>query len=165
MMKLNKEIELLASKLGKLCREKRITLVTAESCTGGGIAYFITKEPECSAMLERGYVTYSNQAKNSLLQVSQGPLQTSGAVSKIVTQQMVIGALKNSMATVAVATSGIAGDDMEQGKSKTGIVWIGCAGINTKNILIREYLIKGSRPEFILQTIRAAFELLIEFIS
>ncbi|MBS0351306.1 MAG: CinA family protein [Proteobacteria bacterium] len=164
MTSLNKKIELLVNQLGKVCQDKRITLVTAESCTGGGIAYFITKEPQCSAMLERGYVTYSNQAKVSLLEVSPEALQIFGAVSKKVTQQMAEGALKNSTAQVAVATSGIAGEDIESGQSKTGVVWIACAGI-AKKTLIREFSIKGEREEFVLHTILTAFELLYEFIS
>ncbi len=164
MTNLNKKIELLVPKLGVLCKEKKLTLVTAESCTGGGIAYYITKEPQCSAVLERGYVTYSNQAKESILEVSQAALQMDGAVSQKVAQQMAEGALKNSTAQIAVATSGIAGEDISSNQNTAGIVWIACAGID-RETLSGQFSISGQRQEFILKTIVKALQLLTDFIS
>lgn len=164
MKKVNRKIQLQICKIGKLCREHRLTLVIAESCTGGGLAYFITNEPECSAILERGYVVYSNQAKESLLEVSSEALQTAGAVSEEVARQMAEGALKNSIAQLAIATSGIAGEDIEPSAHENkGIVWIACAGIH-KETVCKKYFIKGTRNTFNMKCISFSLELLQHFI-
>jgi nicotinamide-nucleotide amidase len=84
-------------------------LVTAESCTAGGIANWVTDISGSSAFLDRGFVTYSNQAKIDMLDVSTQTLDTYGAVSEQTAKEMVQGALKNSQASVAVSVTGIAG--------------------------------------------------------
>ncbi len=159
-----RKISLLVKDLGSLCKDKRITIVTAESCTGGGLAYFMSKEPDCSAMLERGYVSYSNQAKESLLDVTPNALQIFGPVSKEVAGQMAEGALKNSIAQVAIATSGISGDDFEPADPEKGVAWIACAAIGRKTI-IHSYQIKGPREKFVPQAIDTAFKFLLDFIK
>lgn len=164
MNTMDKSIQLQVCALGELCKDKRLTLVTAESCTGGGLAFFITEEPICSAILERGYVVYSNQAKQSLLGVTSEALQTSGAVSEVVARQMAEGALKNSIAQVAIATSGIAGEDVESSDNHKGIVWIACAGINRETIT-KKYYIEGKRNTFNLKSISLGIKLLHDFIK
>ncbi len=164
MKDINRKIQLQICNIGKLCKEHRLTLVTAESCTGGGLAYFITNEPECSVILERGYVVYSNQAKKSLLEVSSDALQTAGAVSEEVTRQMAEGGLKNSIAQVAIATSGIAGEDLKSSAHEAkGIVWIACAGID-KETVSKKHVIKGKRKTFNLKSILFSLEFLQHFI-
>src|SRR3990167_8966401 len=93
----------LADQLGKLLLQKKMVLATAESCTGGGVAYIITEIAGSSAWFDRGFVTYSNEAKQELLNVSAQSLKEEGAVSKTVAIEMVKGALKNSRADIAVA--------------------------------------------------------------
>ncbi len=84
-------------------------LATAESCTGGWIAKAITDVPGSSAVLDRGFVTYTNQAKQEMLGVSAATLESYGAVSEPTVREMAIGALRASRAQIAVAVSGIAG--------------------------------------------------------
>ena len=83
-------------------------LVTAESCTGGLIAKLITDRAGSSSIFERGFVTYTNEAKHDLLNVSNDTLQTYGAVSAQIAKEMAQGALKNSEGDIAVSVTGIA---------------------------------------------------------
>ncbi|OGT71474.1 MAG: damage-inducible protein CinA [Gammaproteobacteria bacterium RIFCSPLOWO2_12_47_11] len=101
----------LAGRLGKLLLDHKLFLVTAESCTGGGLAEIITRIPGSSNWFERGFVTYSNSAKQELLGVSSGILDQLGAVSKETAVAMAEGALANSHAQISVAITGIAGPD------------------------------------------------------
>jgi len=102
---------LLAERLGKALQAGRQTLVTAESCTGGGIAWLITSIPGSSQWFERGIVAYSNAAKQELLEVSHDVLVKFGAVSEQTAIAMARGALQNSHANISVAVTGIAGPD------------------------------------------------------
>ena len=107
--------------------EKRLTLATAESCTGGLIANRITDVPGASAVFTHGFVTYANAAKISLLGVSPDALATHGAVSEVVARQMAEGALRASGADIAVAVTGIAGPDGGTPEKPVGTAWIGLA--------------------------------------
>ena len=95
--------------LAELSIKANTKLVTAESCTGGGLAEILTRLPGSTAWFERGYVTYSNDAKIELLNVNPKTLELYGAVSEETAREMVIGAIKNSHAQVAVSITGIAG--------------------------------------------------------
>lgn len=99
----------LVQKVTKFLKENNSSLVTAESCTGGWVAKVMTDLPGSSDIFDRGFVTYSNQAKQEMLGVSIETLDTYGAVSEQVVVEMVEGALKNSRANLALAISGIAG--------------------------------------------------------
>lgn len=99
----------LAAELGALLLRKNFSITTAESCTGGGIAYVLTAVPGSSAYLDRSFVTYSNKSKQQLLGVKAETLLQYGAVSKETVLEMAIGAAKAAGAEVAVAVSGIAG--------------------------------------------------------
>lgn len=90
-------------------RAAGVTIVTAESCTGGMVAAALTETPGSSAVFDRGFVTYSNAAKVEMLGVSKDTLASHGAVSPEVAEEMALGALGNSKATVAVSVTGIAG--------------------------------------------------------
>jgi len=99
----------LAGRVGGLLLERTRMLVTAESCTGGWLAKCLTDIAGSSAWFERGFVTYSNRAKQDMLGVAAATLENSGAVSEATVGEMVRGALAHSAADVAVAISGIAG--------------------------------------------------------
>jgi len=99
----------LAGRVGGLLLERTRMLATAESCTGGWLAKCLTDIAGSSAWFERGFVTYSNRAKQDMLGVAAATLENSGAVSEATVGEMVRGALAHSAADVAVAISGIAG--------------------------------------------------------
>lgn len=99
----------LARALGAALKERKLILVTAESCTGGGVAEAVTAIAGSSEWFERGFVTYSNTSKREMLGVKIETLKKHGAVSEQVAREMGAGALQHSRANVAVAVSGIAG--------------------------------------------------------
>jgi len=99
----------LAAKAGKRLKAAGAKLVTAESCTGGWVAQAVTSIGGSSDWFERGFVTYSNEAKRELLGVKAGTLQKHGAVSEQTAREMAKGALRKSRATIAVAVTGVAG--------------------------------------------------------
>lgn len=101
--------EVLAERLGQLLLQAQQRLVTAESCTGGGLAELVTRIAGSSQWFERGFVTYSNTAKQELLDVNSSMLEKSGAVSEQVALAMAEGALRHSHADISVAITGIAG--------------------------------------------------------
>ncbi len=98
------------------CETWGLTLATAESCTGGLIAACLTAIPGSSAVVERGFVTYSNRAKTELLGVAEALLATHGAVSEPVARAMAEGALARAPVDIAVAVTGIAGPGGGTGK-------------------------------------------------
>jgi nicotinamide-nucleotide amidase len=104
-----KSHDLLSEDVGRLLLKNQLVLATAESCTGGGVATVITDIAGSSAWFDRAFVTYSNQAKMEMLNVSSRALELNGAVSEPVAVEMVLGALAHSAATIAVSISGIAG--------------------------------------------------------
>lgn len=99
----------LAIRVGKTLKEKGLLLATAESCTGGGVAYAVTEIAGSSEWFDRGFVTYSNASKTELLDVPATLIAQFGAVSEEVAGAMAEGALNNSDAHLALATTGIAG--------------------------------------------------------
>jgi len=92
-----------------LCRAQKLTIATAESCTGGLVAAMLTEIPGSSDVVERGFVTYSNAAKEAMLGVPAATLERFGAVSRETAEAMANGALAHSPANLAVAITGIAG--------------------------------------------------------
>ena len=99
----------LAAELVALASKNKVTVTTAESCTGGMVAAAITDIPGSSAVFERGFVTYGNAAKVQMLGVSQATLDATGAVSEETAREMAIGAAKDASADIAVSITGIAG--------------------------------------------------------
>lgn len=116
-----------AGDLLKRARDRGFTLATAESCTGGLIAASLAAVPGASASLERGFVTYSNEAKIEMLGVPRDLIERKGAVSMEVALAMVDGALKHSPADIAVAVTGIAGPDGGTPEKPVGLVHIAAA--------------------------------------
>lgn len=103
-------IERLAYRLGSALRAQHLTLATAESCTAGGVAYAITIVPGSSGWYDRGFITYSNEAKMQMLGVASAYLRDFGAVSEPVARAMALGALSHG-AEVSLSVTGIAGPD------------------------------------------------------
>jgi nicotinamide-nucleotide amidase len=104
-----------------------LMLTAAESCTGGMIAAALTDVPGASAVFDRGFVTYSNEAKSELIGVQAQTISRFGAVSQNVAREMAIGALANSNADIAVATTGIAGPSGGSDRKPVGLVWFALA--------------------------------------
>jgi nicotinamide-nucleotide amidase len=102
-------IQQLAVSVGAALRERGLLLVTAESCTGGGVGAAVTDIAGSSEWYERGFICYSNAAKQEMLGVQAATLERDGAVSEATVREMAAGALAASRAQVAVAVSGIAG--------------------------------------------------------
>lgn len=120
----------LAEKLGSLFLRTQQKLVTVESCTGGGLGYWITSVPGSSQWYERGFITYSNEAKHELIGVQLNTLQQHGAVSEATAREMAEGGLKNSHANVCLSITGIAGPEGSSSDKPVGTVWIGLAQKN-----------------------------------
>jgi nicotinamide-nucleotide amidase len=117
----------LAQRAGEQLRAAGRRVSLAESCTGGWVAKMLTDIPGCSQWFERGYVTYSNEAKQQVLGVQAATLEAFGAVSRETVREMAAGALAASSADMAVAISGIAGPDGGTTEKPVGLVWFGIA--------------------------------------
>ncbi len=154
----------LAETVAQHLLSKKLFLVTAESCTGGGIAYFLTEITGSSNWYERGYVTYSNDAKKELLNVSLDILDNYGAVSRETAHAMAEGALKNSHAQISIAVTGIAGPDGGTKEKPVGTVWFGWAriGYQTKTALQN---FCGDRHAIRKQAIQFALEELMQLVK
>jgi nicotinamide-nucleotide amidase len=103
------ELERLSAAVGAVLKKQKLVLATAESCTGGWISQVVTATAGSSEWFERGFVTYSNEAKQELLGVSAETLERFGAVSRETALEMAQGVLRHSHAQVAIAVTGIAG--------------------------------------------------------
>ena len=117
------DVTRLARRLGFLAKKRRVDIVAAESCTGGGVATAITRISGSAKWFERGFVTYTNVAKKEMLGVRQDTLRKHGAVSEEVAIEMARGALKHSHADVSVAVTGIAGPTGGSPDKPVGTVW------------------------------------------
>ena len=115
----------LSQALGAACLPHRILLATAESCTGGWVAQVITHTAGCTAWFERGFITYSNDAKTELLGVPPEILTTYGAVSPETAGEMATGALRNSKAMISLSITGIAGPTGGSRSKPVGTVCFG----------------------------------------
>lgn len=114
-----------AEQLAELFIKTSSKLVTAESCTGGGLAEILTRIPGSSAWFERGFVTYSNEAKQELLSVPLETLEKFGAVSEETASAMAKGAVENSRADYGVSITGVAGPDGGTKEKPVGTVCLG----------------------------------------
>ncbi|QKP95477.1 nicotinamide-nucleotide amidase [Escherichia coli] len=117
------ELMQLSEQVGQSLKARGATVTTAESCTGGWVAKVITDIAGSSAWFERGFVTYSNEAKAQMIGVREETLAQHGAVSEPVVVEMAIGALKAARADYAVSISGIAGPDGGSEEKPVGTVW------------------------------------------
>ena len=132
------ELMQLSEKVGRALKARGATVTTAESCTGGWIAKAITDIAGSSAWFERGFVTYSNEAKSQMIGVSEATLRDNGAVSEPVVVEMAIGALRAARADYAISVSGVAGPDGGSVEKPVGTVWFGVASAKGEGITRRE---------------------------
>ena len=116
-----------ATALLDLCRRKQLKIATAESCTGGLVAAALTEIAGSSDVVERGFVTYSNEAKQAMLGVPAATLKQFGAVSRETAEAMAAGALANSPADLAVSITGIAGPGGGSAEKPVGLVHFAAA--------------------------------------
>ena len=137
--------------------EKKITISTAESCTGGLIAKLITDIPGSSKVFLGGVVSYSNEMKMKWLGVKQATLEKYGAVSENTVNEMLQGIFQATGSDLPVAVSGIAGPGGGTKEKPVGTVFVGVA--NQKNIVIKKFLFKGSRENIRKESAQKAAEL------
>ena len=141
-------------------RDKGLKIATAESCTGGLIAGLLTEIPGSSDVFERGFVTYSNDAKTALLGVPASLIRQQGAVSETVARAMAEGAIRASEARMAIAVTGIAGPGGGSDEKPVGLVHI-AAALAGEPTLHRECRFGDvGRSEVRLKTVEAALNLL-----
>jgi len=155
------EFSALSEQVGECLLAHRLMLVTAESCTGGWAAQAITQTSGSSQWFERGFITYSNQAKYEMLGVNDNTLLSHGAVSEQVAEEMVLGAIKNSHAQAALAITGIAGPTGGTLDKPVGMVcfaW-GIKGVKT---IVSTQRFEGDRTVIRRQAVEYALQGVIE---
>lgn len=135
-------------------------IACAESCTGGGIAAALTDVAGSSAWFDRGFVTYSNQAKQEMLGVAAETLAAHGAVSRETVIEMAVGALQRSNAQLTVAVSGIAGPGGGTREKPVGTVWLAWASEDT--VVAVDHLFPGDRAAVRGATVDAALQGLLD---
>lgn len=141
-----------------------VKIATAESCTGGLIAALVTSVAGSSATFERGFVTYSNEAKHDALGVPNELLAEHGAVSAPVAAEMALGAIRNSAAGAAVSVTGIAGPAGGTEQKPVGLVYIGVATRGEDGAYVEEFRFPDEGRDAIRNdTVRSAFELLLAY--
>lgn len=153
----------LAVRVGKMLKRHGVLLVTAESCTGGWVAQAVTAVPGSSAWFERGFITYTNIAKQEMLDVPAATLRAHGAVSEATVCRMAEGALRHSHAQISLAVSGIAGPGGATQAKPLGTVclaWAGC-GRETRS---RTGHFSGDREAVRRQAVFAALQGVLDFL-
>jgi nicotinamide-nucleotide amidase len=156
-------IHQLAIRVGNKLRESRIMLATAESCTGGMIATAITDISGSSGWFERGFVTYSNQAKSEMIGVPPEMIDKHGAVSEPVARAMAEGALANSRAQVSLAVTGVAGPGGGTPDKPVGMVSFGWS--NRLHTSVETLVFKGDREQIRVQAAAHALRGLLALID
>ncbi len=150
-------------KLSEILIDKKWKIVVAESCTGGGVAKAMTSLPGSSAWFDRGMVTYSNESKMELLNVSASTLELYGAVSIETANEMALGALNNSHAQVSLSVTGIAGPDGGTMDKPVGTVCFAWTALN-HTVLNAMMNFTGDRiairEQAIMMAIQGVFELM-----
>jgi len=152
-----KELESLSSELGVLLNKKNYFFTTAESCTGGWVGQSLTSVSGSSSWYGCGFITYSNIAKHKILDVSKETLNSYGAVSQEVVEEMVKGALIKSRANLGVAISGIAGPGGGTSERPVGTVCLAWK-LNDLPALSTTEVFDGSREEVRFKSVLKALE-------
>ena len=149
--------------LAEFLQQKGWLMATAESCTGGMIAAACTDLAGSSNWFERGFVSYSNEAKTELLGVDAAHIARHGAVSEEVARAMVQGAIRYSRAQVAVAVTGVAGPDGGSTAKPVGTVWFGWA--TPAGVVSEMRRFDGDRAAVRMATVRHALQRLAELLQ
>jgi nicotinamide-nucleotide amidase len=151
-----------AKRLLDICKRKNLTVATAESCTAGLVAGTLTEVPGTSSILDRGFVTYSNQAKEDMLGVSPETLKAHGAVSRQTAEEMARGALAQAPVDLAVSVTGIAGPDGGSAEKPVGLVHFAAASRGGALIHAEKRFGDIGRAEVRKQSVLQAFRMLHE---
>lgn len=154
----------LIKQIGEEMRIHEWSLTTAESCTGGGVAYSITSIPGVSEWFSRSYVTYCDEAKSQDLTVSNAMLKEYGAVSQPVAIAMAEGALQKSQCDIALSITGIAGPEGGSDEKPVGLVWFAWASKNGQTSSDKK-VFKGDRRKVRKKAIRFALEGLLFYLN
>ena len=158
------ELNQLAEQVGAALKSHGLILVTAESCTGGWVGEVVTSVAGSSHWYDRGFITYTNEAKQEMLGVSASTLSEFGAVSEQTVREMAAGALKHSRAQVALAVSGIAGPGGATPGKPVGtvcIAWALRSGVERSRI----FHFSGDRAEVRRQAVIAALHEVVKLIE
>lgn len=155
--------ETIAQAVSRKLREQKKTLATAESCTGGYIAHLITAETDASTFYQGSVVSYANEVKQRVLNVSPVTLQLEGAVSEATVRQMVKGALELIKTDYAIAVSGIMGPGGGSEAKPVGTVWIAVG--NKENIWAQQFHFRFDRLRNIEMTANYALLMLYRYIT
>ncbi len=151
------ELYEISGKVGDALKANALVMAAAESCTGGWIGQAVTMVPGSSKWFDRGFVTYTNEAKQEMLGVSAETLKKFGAVSEQTAREMAAGALKASRAQVSVAVSGVAGPAGGTPKKPVGTVCIAWCRAGAEPVA-RTYRFQGDRDAVRRQSVIAALE-------
>jgi len=154
----------MAERLGQALLRHRLRLATAESCTGGGLANAITAIPGSSQWFERGFITYSNEAKLEMLSVPHEMLASHGAVSEPTAASMAIGVLVHTPADVAASITGIAGPDGGTPEKPVGTVCLGWSRRRGRTHTAK-VLFEGDRTRIREQAILTAMQGLLDMLG
>ena len=158
------DIQTLARQVIEAAAARGLKVATAESCTGGLVAGALTAVPGSSAVLDRGFVTYSNAAKSEMLDVPAALIESHGAVSEAVARAMAGGAVSRSAATVSVAVTGIAGPGGGSDEKPVGLVHLAASG--PAGVIHAEHRFGDLGREAVrLESVRAALGLLLDRIG
>ncbi len=155
--------ESISTYIGKILREKKATLSTAESCTGGYLAHLITSVSGSSDYYQGSIISYANEVKIKELGVSESTLKEFGAVSEQTCREMVLGCLEKFNTTYAVVTTGIAGPNSDNSEKPAGLVWIGVG--NKENMVINSFQFRRNRIENIHLFAASAMDMLRKFVT
>lgn len=158
---MNDELFDLAQRLGEGLKARNLWLATAESCTGGWVGEAVTSVSGSSNWYDRGFITYTNQAKQDMLGVSAETLATHGAVSEATVREMALGALRHSRAQAALAISGIAGPTGGTPEKPVGLVWFAWAFADGR-VEAERYVFPGDRQGVRRQAVATALDGLLK---
>ncbi len=150
--------------LAQQLKQRQQVVAVAESCTGGWIAKVLTDLAGCSAWFDRGFVTYTNEAKHQMLGVSLKTIEQFGAVSEETVHEMARGALNNSPAHYSLAVSGIAGPSGATEGKPVGTVWFGWA-IRDEEVVAECCCFEGDREAVRRQAVAYSLRRLVEIIA
>lgn len=152
----------LLNKASEKLKTLRLSIATAESCTGGLLAHSLTNLSGSSEYFDRGIVTYSNQSKIELLGVPEKILQEYGAVSQQTAKAMAIGIKERSKVDISISTTGIAGPTGGTKEKPVGLVYVGIA--SSKKVIIKKFIFSGDRLQNKESTCNAALEMLLDIL-
>lgn len=154
-----------AEKVLDEAKRKGAIIATAESCTGGMLSTAFTGVPGSSEVFDRGFVTYSNQSKEEMLGITKDLLKKFGAVSENCAEEMAMGAIKRSRASIAIAITGIAGPGGATEDKPVGRIYFACFNKKSNKLKLEAKNFVGDRHNIRVQAIRYALELILSMLD